>query len=100
MIKNKQFDCEGQKYNIKVEMNVETERSPTGYHWHEITINNIGQTNSYYEKELIRVRNGTPTLSEVELIQGKIDEMMNEVFNSVKKSLSPIENMFDELGFE
>lgn len=100
MTKNKQFDCNGREYNIKVEMNVSTERSPTGYHWHDITVNNIGQTNSYYKTEKIRVRNSTPELIEVELIQSKIDEMMNEVFNYVNKKLSPIENMFDELGFE
>lgn len=96
MIKNKEIDVNGKKYNVKVELNVETERSPNGYHWNEITI--YGIENPYSSNCRFRVKNDTPEIIEASLVQTKIEEEVENIFE--KEKTGPMENMFDELGFE
>jgi hypothetical protein len=49
---NKQFEYRGYKFNIKVELNVKTERSLNGRTWHKMTTNSMGNDGYYREEEV------------------------------------------------
>ena len=90
-IMNKLHNYKGNKFNIKVELNYQVERSLDGKREHKITISNMGK---YYETGLVETRNLEETISSM------TEDAEKWVDNQMKDVKTQEEVLLENLGFK
>jgi hypothetical protein len=89
---NKQFEHQGYKFNIKVELDYQVERRPNGKREHLVVVNEMGPTN-YYEKFLVETKN----------LPGELNSATNRAIQWVDRLLNnqktDDEKLLESLGF-
>lgn len=90
---NKEHQYKGYKFNIKVELDFQVERSLDGKREHNITVNDMGPSN-YYQTHLAETHNLQET---IELMTEEAEKWVERKLDELK---SPAQRVLENLGFK
>lgn len=75
------------KFNICVELNVRTERRPDGNTWHNLIVNDMGNSNYYTKKEVDSLTLSTEIRNAYSEIHKFVDEKEGTYISPLEKML-------------